>query len=139
MTWCLIFTCCTTPLFISFHEDEPGIDKWDLINIIVDSLFAIDIVVMFFSAFHDDDFQIIDNLSDIARNYVVGWFLLDLMAITPFDEFQPKKDDLSAGGSSGNMNDLVRIAKLGRMQKLIKLTRLIRIIKIVKQKNSMLK
>lgn len=114
MTWCLLITCCSTPAFISFHEDEPGFDRWELFNLVIDSLFGIDIIVVFFSAFHDDDFQIIDSLSDIARNYLVGWFALDLMAITPFDEFQPKQD-VDGNKSSGNVNELVRIAKLGRM------------------------
>lgn len=76
-----------------------------------------------------------DNPKDIARNYIFGWFLLDTLAITPFDKLTPSEDDES---TSGNANQLVRIAKLGRMQKLIKLTRLIRIIKVVKNQKSML-
>lgn len=62
-------------------------NTWEYINLIVDVFFGIDIIVIYFSAFYDDDFVIIDNLKDIARNYIIGWFLLDLMAITPFDEF----------------------------------------------------
>ena len=88
MTWCLIFTCCSTPLFISFHTEGPTLSDWEILNIVVDVFFGIDIIVMFFSAYHDDDFQIIDDMGDIARNYIVGWFFLDVMAITPFDEFQ---------------------------------------------------
>ena len=85
MTFCLIFTCCSTPLFISFHEEKDTMDSWQYINLIVDIFFGIDIIVIFFSAFYDDDFQIVEELKDIARNYMFGWFLLDLMAITPFD------------------------------------------------------
>ena len=86
MTWCLIFTCCSTPIFICFHQDSPGIDGWELLNIIVDSFFAIDICIVFFTAFYDEDFVIVDDLADIARNYIFGWFILDVVAITPFDE-----------------------------------------------------
>ena len=85
MTYCLIFTCISTPIFISFHEDEPGLDEWETVNLIVDFFFAMDIIVVFFSAFYDDDFVIIDEFKYIARNYIFGWFFLDVAAITPFD------------------------------------------------------
>lgn len=54
MNWCLIFTCCSTPLFISFHTGD--FDSWIIINIIVDVFFGLDIIVVFFSAVYDEDF-----------------------------------------------------------------------------------
>ena len=58
---------------------------WEYINLIVDVFFGLDIIVIFFSAFLDSEFLLIDDIKDIARYYFFGWFLLDLMAITPFD------------------------------------------------------
>ena len=69
----------------------------------------------------------VDDIKDIARNYIFGWFLIDLVAIVPFDKFASHDDS-----SSGKVGSIVRIAKLGRMQKLIKLTRLIKIVKLLK-------
>lgn len=103
---------------------------------VIDVCFGLDIIVVFFSAFYDEDFYIIDNLKDIARYYLFGWFLLDILAIVPFDHLAAINNDDS--DSSGNVNAVARIAKLGRMQKLIKLSRLIRILKVVKQKKNML-
>lgn len=57
MTLFLIFTCLSTPLFIAFHEDHREVlTNWELVNLIVDLFFAIDIFVVFFTAFYDDDF-----------------------------------------------------------------------------------
>lgn len=84
---------------------------------------------MFLTAFHDDEFQLIDDLRPIAINYLKGWFVIDVLAILPFDQI------FVGGGDqvpSENINGMVRIARLGRMYKLLKLTRLIRIIKIMK-------
>ena len=76
-------------MFISFHDEpDEGMDAWMLSNIIVDIFFGIDILIVFFSAFFDDDFYIVDELKDIARFYILGWFFLDVLAITPFDVFQ---------------------------------------------------
>lgn len=59
----------------------------------------------------------------IAKEYLTGWFFIDLLAIVPFD--------LIMGGSS-DMNSMVRFARLGRLYKLAKLTKLIRVFKMLK-------
>lgn len=89
MTLILILTCTTTPLFIAFHKPDTDrqVDPFIVSNVVVDILFGIDIVVVFFSAFYDEDFYLIDNLKDIARHYIFGWFMLDVLAIIPFDMF----------------------------------------------------
>ena len=51
----------------------------------MDFIFGIDIIVVFFSAYYNEDFKIIDDRAAIAREYVKGWFLLDFVAIIPFD------------------------------------------------------
>ena len=87
ITLCILFTCCSTPLYVSFHDDAVGKDTWYYVNVSVDIVFGIDIIVNFFSAYYDNDFVLFDNCKDIAFNYLFGWFILDLLAITPFEEF----------------------------------------------------
>ena len=87
ITICILFTCCSTPLYVSFHDITHGMDTWYIINLSIDIIFGMDIIVIFFSAFYDDDYQLIDNFKDISRNYFFGWFILDILAITPFEEF----------------------------------------------------
>ena len=58
MTFVLIFSCCVTPLLIAFPEPK-GSEKernWFWINIIVDSLFLMDILVVFNTAVYDQYF-----------------------------------------------------------------------------------
>ena len=98
ISFCIIFTCFSTPLFLSFHEERDGKDLWYLINMVVDIIFGIDIIIIFFSAFYDDDYQLIDNLNGIARNYIFGWFFFDVLAILPFEEFS------SLGNSENDLN-----------------------------------
>lgn len=54
----------------------------------------------FMTAYYDEDFQIVDNIKEIVRNYLFGWFLLDLLAIIPFD-FLTRRE--SSNGST-NIN-----------------------------------
>lgn len=88
------------------------------------------------SAFYNDEFQLVDSNKAIAASYLRGWFLIDFVAILPFDLMIQSSE---ANTKSDDINGIVRIARLGRMYKLIKLTRLIRIIKIMKQKSNIVK
>ena len=68
--------------------------------------------------------KIIDDRKKIAKNYLEGWFTVDLLAITPFE--------LLAQSQTSASTSLVRVVRLGKLYKLVKLTRLIRILKMLK-------
>ena len=124
----LIVTCSVTPVRIAFYEADDLF--WTVFNSTIDLLFAVDIIVIFFTATYDDDFVLVDNLGRIASMYLGGWFLLDLLAIFPFD--QVNGGDNANDSNSSHINGMARITRLGRMYKLIKLTRLIRVLKVIK-------
>ena len=85
-----------------------------------------DIIAVFFIAYYDEDFKMIDNRKTIALSYLRGMFVIDTVAILPFDYIIKSSD------SSANINDMIRITKIGRLYKLVKLTRLLKMIKILK-------
>jgi hypothetical protein len=97
----------------------------------IDMFFFIDILVIFNSAFYDDEFQIVESRSVIMKSYLLSWFMIDLLAILPFE--------VILKGTTDNYQDIVRFARIGRMYKLIKMIRLIRVLKIVKQRSQLLK
>ena len=122
----LIITCSITPVTLAFYEEESI--SMVIFNLVINILFGIDIIVIFFTAFYNDDFVLIDDLSLIAKQYLKGWFLLDLLAIFPFEWLTPQESSTT----QTDINGVTRIARLGRMYKLIKLTRLIRLVKVIK-------
>lgn len=135
ITGILLVSCIVTPWRIAFADlsiDEPL--EWLVINYTIDCLFLIDILVIFNSAFHNDDFNIVEDRKEIAKQYLSGWFTIDLLAIMPFDLM------IESNSSDGNnFQDFARIIRLGRMSKLIKMMRLLRILKIVKERSKLLK
>ena len=121
MTLVLIITCIMTPLNIAFNEDN--IDETSkVLDNIIDLLFCMDIIVIFNSAFYNEDSEIIDDRKEIAKWYLTGWFTIDLLAVIPFDSI------INASG----YNQLARVTRVGRLYKLVKLTRLFRMLKVVK-------
>jgi len=51
----------------------------------IDILFLFDILVNFISAIEDENFQIVDDRSICFKEYMKGWFIIDVVAIMPFD------------------------------------------------------
>ena len=103
-----------------------------------------DMLLIFNTAYYDEDFKMIQHRGVIALTYMRGWFFIDLLAILPIGYIQKlmpvENSDVAADDSSASsVNGIVRIARIGRMYKLIKLTRLIRIFKIFKSKGSLFK
>ena len=60
ITTVLLITCIMTPWRIAFGEDVDPLE-WIIINYSIDFFFLIDIVVIFFSAYYDSEFLIIED------------------------------------------------------------------------------
>jgi len=123
MTLILLITCLSTPYIISFTKVSSQTSALNIFENIIDILFLIDIIIIMNSVYYDNDYNLVDDRKMIALTYLKGWFLIDIMAILPFD--------MIISASSKNVK-MVRIARIGRFYKLIKLTRLLRVLKLVK-------
>ena len=64
----LIFSSVMSPYRLAFVEEDDT--KWKVINAVVDTLFTIDILIVFNSAYYDDDYKIVENRKIIAKNYL---------------------------------------------------------------------
>ena len=101
------------PIRIAGYIDDSGIG-WQVTDWILNACFAADIVVNFFSAYFDNDLNLVTSRKKIIKSYLLGWFLIDLAAIIPFDLL------LDAASS---YQQLLRIARLPRLYKLLKILR----------------
>lgn len=135
VTLLLIFTCVVTPYRIALVEvDDLG---WIIANYTIDFLFFVDIILNFNSAYYDEDFEIVEDRWTIAKNYLTGWFVVDTLAIFPFDAIAEASTKATDDLKTGQMSEMVRLTRLGRIYKIIKLLRLVRIIKLQKSKKSL--
>jgi len=126
ITIVLLITCIILPARIAFIKTEESvrtIHKWLLINTILDLNFLLDMIIIFNSAYYDEYLKSVDDRGLIARKYLSGWFLIDLISIIPFDILF----------SELHLNGLVRFVRIGKLYKLIKITRLLRLLKILKE------
>jgi hypothetical protein len=71
----------------------------------------------------------VTNRKEIAKNYVKTWFVIDCIAIIPFDLLL----------DSTIFGDAFKGMRAAKLYKLMKLTRLMRILKVIKDKNKLQK
>ena len=87
ITALLIYSCVATPAQIALWEELSRSVK--ISNYVVDGLFFIDIIVIFNSAYFDDNFSLVNDRWKLSLTYMKGWLFIDLIAILPFDLFIP--------------------------------------------------
>ena len=66
---------------------------------IIDIFFALEILINFNSAIIDKHGDIVDERKEICKEYLKGWFFVDLISIIPLDIFlkalAPVEDNVS--------------------------------------------
>jgi len=122
----LLYVALFTPYLILLQVEQTPL--WDGIEIGIWAFFLVDIAVNFLSAYLDEEKdQIVVEPRAIAWNYMMGWFVIDLVASIPIDWIMGDQDDRTS-----NINDLGRLAKLPRAIRLLRLLRLLRILRVAR-------
>lgn len=118
------------PFEICYLQDDPGaaLGTSDFISIFIDSLFFIDIIINFLSAYEDPVTGLpIISLKKIAINYLTGWFILDLLAVIPIQLLE------SAFSGGGQQVKLTRLARLPRLYRLMRILRMVKMLRIFRK------
>lgn len=90
---------------------------WNVINLICETLFAMDILVVFNTAYYETEVILVEDRKKIARNYIYDQFFLDFLALLPIDYILI--------GSNVDVNiDLISICRLFKM---VRITRLFKV------------
>ena len=124
----LLYTAIITPYRISFSEDDST--AWIIVDICVDLLFFNDVVVNCFTAYYDNEMNLVVDRRKILMRYFKGWMIIDVIACVPLQIILEADTDYSS---------LVRIARLPRLYRLIKMTKLIRGFKTTSNRNKLMK
>lgn len=66
------------------------------------------------------------RLKPIVKNYMTGWFLVDLIATFPTQIFLP------SGSTNSGVNKLARLARIPRLYRLFRILRIFKIFKLFK-------
>lgn len=77
----ILFLAITVPYRIPF--EDVASDEWYYLDIVIDSIFLIDVMLNFFTAYEDENGELITEHNRIAKSYLKTWFVIDLMSSIP--------------------------------------------------------
>ncbi|CAD8051397.1 unnamed protein product [Paramecium primaurelia] len=121
----LLCVCFVVPYEISFKNDDTEYSAVSYgFNIAIDILYGTDIIINLFSAYVDDQDDLIVDRKTIIKHYLTGWFILDIICIMPLEYLI---DD-------NNTSGFQKFAKLPKAYKMLKLIKMSRILKFCIQK-----
>lgn len=60
-------------------------DALEIVDLIVDIMFIIDIVINFRTTYVNENDEVVSHPGKIALHYFKGWFVIDVVAAIPFD------------------------------------------------------
>jgi hypothetical protein len=130
ITLLVILSCIIAPYMMAFSDGDNTTSGLFYLDSTINILFAIDIVLRFFTAYIDDDsLELRDAKVDIAMDYVKGWFFIDLISVIPFDLIF----------SYSNVNRITRFSRLGRISKIVRMIKMVRLLKIAKVHSKLMK
>ena len=128
----LLYTLLYLPTKVAFIDDNNfvllyWIDKG------IDVIFVSDIFLTFFTPVYVKVDMII-SLKDIAKNYISGWFFLDVISVLPFEDFMTL-----IGRKSTSVELLAGLTKAFRLMRLMRLIRLFKAFDFTNADNYFLK
>lgn len=113
----------------AFGAVEPGIQMYVELYMI-EGFFFLDLLFCFFQEYKDEEtYTIISDVKKIAKHYVKGSFVFDLLAIIPIQELI--EWNRSTSGGIGDINRLYKLLKLLRVPRLFELLNVQRIKQLV--------
>ena len=99
-------------------------DTWFIVSLVIDLLFMIDLIINFFTAYFNNEGEIITSPIKITKAYLKSWFPLDLVASFPYNLLEVIQN-ASVHNSS---NSLYRIIKVPRFYRILRISKLFKIL-----------
>lgn len=117
----VVYSATLTPYHIGFAVNLSTYERY--LDYTLDSIFAIDVVLNFFTGYHDGELCVC-KLRKISWRYVRSWFLIDAVSVYPFELFVAFASRGRGKTSSFTSLKLLRTARLSRLLKMMRLLRL---------------
>ena len=83
MIFLMLYVALILPYYLIFVNNV--VFEWDLIDNIINYLFWFDMVLCFFSAYNNDEGELVHDFKNVSINYLKGWFIIDLISNLPWD------------------------------------------------------
>ncbi len=113
------------PVAIAFFDDSIN-HSWMTFNVLLDSLFITDILLNFWTGILTNDNTVYLDLYRIRWYYLKSWFLVDVLAVLPFDYIELMVNRFHSLMQAPRALRMIRLLRLLSLLKLLRVTRFMR-------------
>ncbi|KDO25588.1 hypothetical protein SPRG_08887 [Saprolegnia parasitica CBS 223.65] len=130
----LAYVCTVVPYVSSFYSvADYQVSQWVIADNITDMLYALDIIIVFRSAYIDSKTgDVVSSPRKIACMYVRGWFGFDLFATFPWDTVV--RALWAAETHATQLPRLLRVLRLTRIAKVLRVLKVQRFVEFCEDK-----
>jgi hypothetical protein len=130
----LLYTATIMPVRVAFY-DVIFFDAWTIVDLMMDSMFAFDILVNCFVAYERRDGTLEKSPTKVFTRYARSWLAFDIVACLPFSFIEFGNDASETSSSSvGRYNNLIRLLRVPRLYKLLRILRIAKAFKNYRDK-----
>ncbi|XP_063079281.1 potassium voltage-gated channel subfamily H member 6a isoform X2 [Engraulis encrasicolus] len=90
----------------------------NVVDLVVDVMFVVDIIINFRTTYVNRNDEVVSQPARIARHYLKGWFLIDIVAAVPFDLLI-----FRSGPDEPQTTTLIGLLKTARLLRLVRVAR----------------
>jgi hypothetical protein len=120
----LLYTAAVMPIRLAFY-DVVFFDAWTILDLCIDSLFAVDIVVNCTVSYERRDGNLETSSRAVFSSYARTWMAFDVLACMPFSFIEYGQNTQEYGNSGADQyNDLIRLLRVPRLYKLLRILRI---------------
>ena len=119
----LLYTATVMPFTTVFLETG-NLDKWFVIELIIDSVFFIDLILNLNTGYITPSGDFISSRQKIIMKYAKSWLIVDIISCIPFGYI-----DIGSNSSSINYSSLTKLLRLPKFYKLLRLARVAKMFK----------
>ena len=122
----ILYICFFLPFRLAFLTDESEYNFFIYLDYFIDSVFYLDIIFNFFTAYVNSNETLVTSHKKIAIHYLSTWFIIDFFATFPFDKIIK---------NNNRYNEFLRFAKLPRLYKLLRLAKFLRFLRFLRERS----
>jgi CRP-like cAMP-binding protein len=125
---CTLYTIIAAPYMLAFVDDEPY--YLIILECIIDIIYLADMVINFFVPFMNHEEEMVLNLKAITKNYLFGWFIIDLLASIPGSIIVLIMNSESESYTINGFSSFNKAARLARVYRFFKFSKILKAMKV---------
>jgi hypothetical protein len=125
---CTLYTIIAAPYMLAFIENDPY--YLIIMESVIDIIYIADLAIHFFIPYINNEEEVVMNLKAIAKNYLFGWFIIDLLASIPGSTIVLITNSNNGSNTHYRLSTINKAARVARIYRFLKISKILKAMKV---------